>query len=957
MSKRIRRAVLLASLSNTLFAVPIAAQTRPPSAEFSSIGSADPFGISIQAEEFTLPNGLRVIVHTDHTTPIVSVNIWYKVASRNEVAGKTGFAHLFEHLMFQGSENYRDDYLRPFELVGTSGLNGSTSFDRTNYYETVPTPALDMALWMESDRMGHFLGAIDQKTLDEQRGVVQNEKRQRYGQPYGLVNDRLYQAIFPERHPYHHQPIGSMADLDAANVDDVKAWFKSWYGPNNAILVLAGDIDLATAKEKVTKYFGDIAPSATVAPMKPDVPRLSKVTREVFPDRVPQNAIYRAWPVAADGDPDLMPLQMLAYILGGSGASRLNTRLVEKEQVATNAAAVSEGMELAGVLLIATSLKDGVEAPRVESMIDEEIKRLIQEGPTAQEVEQARAALSSQYINALPRVFVRANVLAQCAGLRGRPDCWRDDMRAVANATPASLKAVAGRWLNGGSHSIEVKKSDVAAASLPEPSEPALVRKPMLVPKPDVRFRALPGIIDRSAGVPKVTGYPEFKLPPLQRATLSNGVEVVLTERHSAPVVTIVMSFPSASTVRDRLAGAPAGRGTVAMQMLSKGAGEYSASQLASRLETLGGSVLPTASRDGGLIVISLLKNNMAATLDLAADMLLRPTFATSELGRYRGQLIASIEQTKSNASKATGRLIAPLLYGEGHPYNELLTEEAVRRLTREDLTGFMRDRLDARGARIIVAGDTTLAEVLPLLEARFGNIQRKEADADTIIPDAPLPSKPRIFLIDQPGVPQATIRAAQLVGPQENSMESDALDVGNAALGSGFTSRLNMDLREDKHWSYGAGSSISAGQKGQRSWSASAAVQVDRTADSLKAMLDQIAQIDSKSAPITIGEVEKSRAGLLGLPGTFETGTTLAFAIYGMVARGWPDDYYQQHISRVGTMRPEQATEAFAKAIQPNSLTWVVMGPLDKIEAPIRALGIGDVFVIDADGKPVKRN
>lgn len=954
MTKRIRGALLLAILTATAPA-PLLAQTDA-SHRRAAAKSKELFGVSLPAEEFTLPNGLRVIVHTDHTTPVVAVNVWYHVGSRHEVSGKTGFAHLFEHLMFNGSENYRDEFFRPFDLVGRSALNGSTSQDRTNYYETIPTPALDLALWMESDRMGHLLGAIDQKTLDEQRGVVQNEKRQRYGQPYALVWDRLFGALFPNGHPYHHTPIGSMADLDAASLDDVKAWFKSWYGPNNAVLVLAGDVDLVTAKAKVTRYFGDIAPSGSVPAMRVDVPVLAKNSQELFPDKVPQAAIYRAWPIAEGRNPDAVPLQMLAKILGGSGSSRLQARLVQREQVAVGVRADVLPMELAGMFVVQIQLKDGIDQAKVEAMIDQELTRLVDQGPTAAEVEQARSAIVATYINALPQITTRAELLNECTTYSGRPDCWKDDLRAISAATPASLRLVARRWLTRGSHTINVVKSDVAAASLPEAAEKSVTRVPMAIPAPDTRYRALPPSgVNRSDGPPKVTGFPDFNLPPFRRATLSNGMQVVLAERHAAPVLTMLVRFPSGSTVADLEAGGAPGRAESAMQMLVRGAGAYPGLKLIARMEALGASILPGATNDDAAFMINSLKINLPQTLDLFADMLLRPEFDGAELDRFKEQSVAGIRQQKSTADQATSRVLSPLLYGDGKPLGRLLGEDDIAALTRDDLIAYMRDRFDPSTAQIVIAGDTTLAEIVPLLEARIGAWKGSGKITVPVVADTPLPTNPRIFLIDQPGVPQSTIRIAQLVGKAENNMDSDALDVAVSALGGGFTSRLNMDLREDKHWSYGASAQLGGFGDRQRRWIASAPVQTDRTADAMRAMWEQINKLDTGSAPVTVSEIEKSRAALYGLAGTFQTNLFVASGISGILTRGWPDDYYSQYAQRIRAMTPQHASEAFAKTMSPNAFTWVVMGDLSKIEAPIRALNLGEVTVIDADGKRIR--
>jgi predicted Zn-dependent peptidase len=438
--RRPRAALLAVALSTALgglYFAPESVQAKPAVA-----GEVD-----IAYQEFTLPNGLRVIVHTDRKAPIVAVNIWYHVGSKDEPAGRTGFAHLFEHLMFNGSENAPGEFFNPFKQVGATGQNGTTNSDRTNYFENVPTTALDMALWMESDRMGHLLGAIDQKTLDEQRGVVQNEKRRGENQPYGRrISAKMFEALYPADHPYNWQTIGSMADLDAATLGDVKTWFKSWYGPNNAVLVLAGDIDLKTAKEKVTRYFGDIPASATLADMPTNIPRRDQDTRETIPDRVPQVRIYRAWPVAEIGTRDATLLDLFAQVLGGSESSRFNTRLVHGDKIADNASAYAWSSELSGTFFLVSTVKDGVEPARVEKEMAEELQRLIDEGPTAEELERAKVTTRAGFLRGIERIGGqggKSDVLAQCAVYTGKPDCYRTDLADIQAATPASVQAAA----------------------------------------------------------------------------------------------------------------------------------------------------------------------------------------------------------------------------------------------------------------------------------------------------------------------------------------------------------------------------------------------------------------------------------------------------------------------------------------------------------------------------------
>ena len=470
-SSRLPRAAALALALAAALAAPAAVLAAPAAAARPAAA------VGIAYEEFTLPNGLRVIVHTDRKAPIVAVNVWYHVGSKNEQPGRTGFAHLFEHLMFQGSENHRDEFFGPFELVGATDQNGTTNVDRTNYFQNVPTTALDMALWMESDRMGHLLGAIDQKTLDEQRGVVQNEKRQGENQPYGRrISSKLYEALYPADHPYSWSTIGSMADLDAASLEDVKTWFRSWYGPNNAVLVLAGDIDAATAKQKALRYFGDIPATATLKDMATRIPQRERDTEETIGDRVPQARVYRAWPVAQFGAADGTDLGLFAQVLGGSAASRLDERLVHRDRIADSASVSINDAEISGTLVVVANVKQGVDPAKVRAAIDEEIARLIAQGPSAEELDRAKTASRAEFVRGIERIGGfggKSDVLARCAVFLGKRDCYRDELADLGKASIASVQAAGRRWLGKGSHTIVVVPGDKPASALPETARAA----------------------------------------------------------------------------------------------------------------------------------------------------------------------------------------------------------------------------------------------------------------------------------------------------------------------------------------------------------------------------------------------------------------------------------------------------------------------------------------------------
>ncbi|MCC6757019.1 MAG: insulinase family protein, partial [Arenimonas sp.] len=672
--------------------------------------------VDIPYEQFTLPNGLRVVVHTDRKAPIVAVNIWYHVGSKDETPGRTGFAHLFEHLMFQGSENYRDEFFGPFERVGATDQNGTTNSDRTNYFQNVPTTALDMALWMESDRMGHFLGAVDQALLDEQRGVVQNEKRQGENQPYGVLREPLSKALFPKGHPYSWTTIGSMNDLNAASLEDVKSWFRRAYGPNNAVLVLAGDIDLATAKEKVAKYFGDIPaapdfkqPAVDVAPLKADA-------RLVLTDKVPQVSWNRLWNVAQSGAPEEDDLDLFAQVLGGSGSSRLDRRLVHEEKLVDSISTSYYGQQLSGRFSISAAIKQGVDPKKVEAIVDEELKKLLAEGPTQQELDQAKVAIKSGFIRQIERIGGfggKADVLAACAVYRNDPGCFRTSLANIEKATVASVKAAGNKWLNNASLYAVVEPGERKPAA----EEPSVARSAApAVGAVDTKFKTLPAGVDRSLGVPKTETFPDLSFPALQRATLSNGLNVVLASRPGIPVVQMNMLFGGGFSTD---AGKKLGTASFATNMLTQGAGEYDALAFAAKQESLGANIGSGAGLDGASASLSAIKEKLEPSLALYAEMLRTPRFDAKEIERVRAQWLATIKQEKVQPQGVVNRVLPGLMYGAGHPYaipsSGTGTEADIAALTRDDLLAYHNAYIRPDAATLVVTGDTTLAEIVPL--------------------------------------------------------------------------------------------------------------------------------------------------------------------------------------------------------------------------------------------------
>jgi len=933
-----------------LFATALLAADPPPAQ-----GQPRATPVDIPFDQFVLPNGLRVLVHTDCKAPIVAVNIWYHVGSKNELRGRSGFAHLFEHLMFQGSENHKGEFFEPFELVGATDQNGTTNADRTNYFENVPTTALDVALWMESDRMGHLLGALDQALLDEQRGVVQNEKRQGENQPYGRAFTMISKAVFPDDHPYHHTTIGSMSDLDAAKLTDVKNWFRSWYGPNNAVLVLAGDIDVPTAKDKVTRYFGDIAPSASLPKLPAQIAARTAATRASATDNVPQTRIYKVWNVPPFGTAEYDRLALVGLVLGGSQSSRLHKRLRFTDKLADSVSTFVRGQEIAGVFTVQADVKVGVDPAKVEAAIDDEVARLLNEGPTAAEVAQARAVSLAGFVRGIERIGGfggKADVIAQCQVFVGNPGCYRTTLATIENSTAAQLKEVAGKWLRRGAFTLQIDPGERTPA-VEEPTVPNL--PPTTVAAAAKNLKVLPSTVDRTLGVPRTDSFPALRFPALTRTTLSNGLKVLLAERRGLPLVEMSLELRG-GFASDQ--GRKSGTAGFTLAMLDEGAGSYDALAYAARKESLGAVITATGTLDLATVRMSAIKRQLDDSLALFADVIVRPRLDDKDIERVRGQWLASIKQEKARPNSLARRLAGPALYPAGHPYaipaSGTGTEVGITAVGRDDLKRWLADWVRPDNATLIVVGDTDLAELTPKLEKVFAGWKSPATLLPaTAVPAVKLPGKPRVLLVDQPGAIQANIFVGQAVPPSTDPGAID-LEMANAVLGGEFSSRLNMNLREDKHWAYGSYSGL-GGAVGQRLWAATAAVQIDKTAESIKELQREIVDYVTAKAPAKPAELAKIQATEVHtLPGSYETGNAVLGTLSGIVLYGRPDDYPQQRATRIGALGVDQL-KAAARTVQPTALTWIIVGDLKKIEASIRTLGLGELKVVDTDGRVLR--
>ncbi len=903
---------------------------------------------------FTLPNGLTVVVHEDHKAPVVAVSVWYHVGSSYEPAGKTGFAHLFEHLMFQGSENHQDEYFKPFELAGSTDQNGTTWLDRTNYFETVPTTALDMALWMESDRMGHLLGAIGQPQLDEQRGVVQNEKRQGENRPYGRAGELIQAAAFPANHPYHHDTIGSMADLNAASLDDVKQWFRDYYGAANTVVVLTGDITPAVAKEKMLKYFGDIAAGPQVPRPQPWIAARTSSTSGTMTDNVAQTRIYREWNVPGRGSSDENLLELAAAVLGGSKTSRLYQRLVYKDKLADSVSVDVEQHVLASMFELQVDVKKDVDPAKVEAAIADEWQKFLKDGPTADELARVKTETRASFVRGLEKVNTQASILAQGQLYHDNPAQYLKDFNELMAATPASVKATANKWIAKGDFTLtvapgKVEASDVATASSRAAAEGAPA--PVLSSKGD--YRTVVSDVDRSKGVPQVTSFPDLSFPTLQHGKLDNGVEVVLAERHTVPAVQLQLLF-DAGYAADQ--GRKLGTSSFSMSMLDEGSKDLDSIEIATRKQRLGALIAAGCGLDFCNASLNALDDQLKPSLDLFADIVRNPAFRDADISRVRGQWLAGIAQEKSQPIGIALRTLPPLLYGEGHayaiPFTGSGTEDSIKALSTADMRQFMTDYIRPDNMKILVAGDTTLDKIIPQLNAVFGNWKAPASKVPVKnIGKVTPPKQARVYLVDRPGAPQTLILAGSLA-PSTEAANNLQIQTMNGAFGGTFTSRLNMNLREDKHWAYGAYSFLQ-NAIGQRPFMLYAPVQTDKTAPSIEEMLKEAKGVIGDK-PLSDQEISKIKVGdVRSMPGQYQTTSAVMGAMEGIALYNRPDDYVQTMKSRVQAQTDASVQAAAKEIIHPDQLTWVIVGDLGKIEAPIRALKLGEVQVLDADGKP----
>jgi zinc protease len=948
----IRKLTLALLMSGSVLAaqVPAFAQSAAPVSKLVE-------AVNIPHEKFTLDNGLTVLVHEDRKAPIVAVSIWYGVGSKNEPKGKTGYAHLFEHIMFNGSENAPGDYFEYTKKIGATDLNGTTWLDRTNYFQTVPTTALEAALFLESDRMGFLLNAVTKEKLDNQIGVVSNEKRQGDNQPFGLVSYKQSGTLFPVGHPYHHSTIGSLEDLSAASLDDMKNWFIDHYGPNNAILVLAGDINAAEAKPLVEKWFGKIKRGKDVAPVNALVPTLEKDIKIGMKDKVPTTRIYRNWVVPGLADPDANALFIAMSALGGLSSSRLDNILVRQEQTAVGASAYLIPFVHGSLVNIQVDVKPGADADAVAKRLDQILADYIKTGPTAEEVQRVATSNIAAQIYGLEQVGGfggKAVALAEGQLYVGDSDFYKKELQRLATAKPAAVKAAMQKWLTRPVLEIRVEPGErevykeVAAGAgsrtgtlsspafyAPPGSEDNLVSSPL-------------SFQDRST-FPEPTGTPALDFPTVEETTLSNGIKVFFARRAAVPTVRVAVSFNAgyAADPADK-------RGIASMMstMMSEGTTSLTSTQIAETEEKLGADVSVGSSLDRTVASLRAVKPNLGLSLDLLADVIKNPAFATNELERVRVQQLTRIKSENNQPQGIAVRRLPPLLYGKGHPYGGPQTgsgyAETVAAIGRDDVVNFHTSWVHPAKAEIFVVGDTSLKEIKPMLEVRFGKwtSNAAPAPAKNFAVAVPAPES-RILLIDRPNSPQSLVLAG-LVLDAKGSDDLLTLRAANEIFGGDFLSRINMDLRETKGWSYGVRSQVN-GAEDRVPFYMFAPVQTNQTGPSVKVLMDQLKDFNG-AKPVTAEELEKTIKGnVLELPGSYEQSSAVLGQMQSDRLNKRPFDYAETVAAKYTALTAKALNDEMRAKVDPSEITWLIVGDAAKVKPQLEALGLPIEMVTEA--------
>ncbi len=905
--------------------------------------TADGGTLQVKLEKVKLANGFEVILVEDHRLPLVAFNLWVHAGPRNEAKGQTGFAHLFEHLMFAGTRHIpRGQADQIIDAAGGTDSNGTTDFDRTNYFFTLPSNQLELGLWLKSDMLGYMIDEVDSVALANQQDVVRNERRQSVeNRPYGIVEEALFHALYPEDHPYYASVIGSHADIQSIKLEDVKAFARRYYRPNNATLVLAGDFNPAEARKLVEKYFGPLKAGEAVPPVQVPQPKITEEKRIAVTDRIELPRLNIAWQTPAVFQPGDAELDVASHVLGGGKSSRLYKTLVYDKQLAQSVSVQQYSLSLGSVFGIEVVARPGKSLEEIEKLVDDAVAELSQNPPTPEEMGRARAAIETGLLSRLEKLQGLADQINYYNQQAGDPNYIAKDLGRYQSMTAAQVRDAVAQQLK--------KQSRVVLYATP--GEQKLAPE---VPTPPMPTKAAKGereSLNADAAwrktQPKGTKAKPLTLPEGHRFTLANGLTVIQVANPGLPLVSASL------VVRAGQSANPAdkpGLASFTAAMLEQGTQSRGAQQIADEAGSLGATLTSSSSRDEARVEVSSLKRNFAQSLALLADVTQNPAFAEDEVTRLKGVRLAALAQQREQAPAVASLVGNRVVYGEGHPLaaNGLGTETSIQATDATQLRQFWQTHYRPDQAALVVAGDLTEAELKPLAEKLFGGWVKPTSAAPVPSTAAPKPVAARVVLVDKPNSPQTAL-AVVAPGPKAGVPQAADIKVMNAAMGGLFTSRINTQLREVKGYTYGVYSGFSM-NRDSGSFGIRGSVRTDVTGPALSDMFKEIEGMRAK--PMGAAELNRVRnAQLLALPGLFDTNRVMASSYASEWAVGQPLDSITSLPRKYNAVTATSALQAARSYVDPAGLIVVAVGDQAKVLPQLQSWGRKPLEIRDVNG------
>ncbi|WP_410198327.1 M16 family metallopeptidase [Aequorivita ciconiae] len=921
-----------------------------------SVISSEKTPLSVDFEKYQLDNGLQVILHQDKSDPIIALAIQYGVGSNREVTGRTGFAHLFEHMLFQESENVPQDQF--FKIIQDAGgtLNGGTWKDGTVYYEVVPKNAMETVMWLESDRMGFLINTVTQAAFANQQEVVQNEKRQRVdNNPYGHTGYVIDKNIYPEGHPYNWQVIGELEDLQNATVEDVKEFYDRFYGPNNATLVLAGDFETADAKKMIEKYFGEIKRRQEVKPLTPQRVTLSETKRLYHEDNfatAPQ--LTMVWPTLEQYTDDAYALDVLGEILSKGKKAPLYKVLVKEKDLTSNTRAYNSSKELAGDFRISITANNGVDLDAIEAGITEAFARFEKDGVSDRDIERVKAGLETQFYNGISSVLGKSFQLASYNVFTGDPGYITKDIENIKKVSKEDVMRVYNKYIKGKSYVMTsfVPKGQIELIA--ENSEKAKVVEEEITENVDLdeaeevtEIVKTPSNFDRSTP-PVVGDSPELSIPEIWTKTLDNGMKVSGIHQDKIPVATFSLVIEGGHLLDNMQKN---GVANLMSDILMEGTANKTPEELEEEIELLGASINMYTTRESIVIRGNTLTRNLQKTLDLVTEILLEPRWDEEELTRLKTKTINQIERSDANPNAVANRVYNRILYGDDHifSYPTSGTAESVKSITMQDLKNFYNSNFSPSVSTFQIVGKIDKDEVIKDLRT----LEERWKAKNVTIPEFPIPSsrdKSSLYFVDIPNAKQSVINIGYISIPRTDK-DFYPVEVMNYKLGGSFSGNVNLILREEKGYTYGARTSFS-GSKLPGTFTASSSVRTNTTGESVKIFRDEITNykngISAEDLEFTKNALIKSNAR------RFETQASLLGMLQQINQYDLPDNYIENEEKIVRNMNLQEHKVLANKYLDASKMAYVIVGDAETQYEQFKDMGFDEVKLVDKNGDEV---